>query len=166
MNLKEIMPGDINENTFNLVGKDWMLVTANNADTVNTMTASWGGLGVLWNKNVAFVFIRPSRYTYDLMECTNTFSLTFFDEQYRDALKYCGANSGRDKDKISEANLTPVSIDNTVIFEEAKISVICKKLYITDIDPAYFIDADIEKHYNGKDYHRMYIAEIEKVLVK
>ncbi|HHW47161.1 MAG TPA: flavin reductase family protein [Clostridiaceae bacterium] len=163
----EIKPEQITDNTFKLIGSDWMLITAGTLDAYNTMTASWGGLGVLWNKNVCFCFVRPTRYTYGFMEKADTFTLSFFDEDYRDALRFCGSHSGRDVDKAAKTGLTPAQSGNgSVYFNEARMVIECRKLYFQDIDPANFLDPGIEKNYSQKDYHRMYIGEIVRCLQK
>jgi len=164
---EQIDPVSIQDNPFKLIGKDWMLVTSGNMDKFNTMTASWGGLGILWNKKVCFVFIRPTRYTYEFMEQNDNFTLSFFSEDYRKALSFCGTHSGRDVDKVAATGLTPVSgSQNTVYFEEAKLVLECKKLYYQDIDPANFLDQNIEKNYAERDYHRVYVGEIIGCYVK
>ena len=155
---------------FQRIGKDWMLIsageTAKDKANWNTMTASWGGLGVLWAMNVAFIFIRPCRYTFDFANATSLFTLSFFDESQRGALKICGEQSGRDIDKASVAGLSPIVFEDGPIagaigFKEAKEIIICRKLYTQDIDPSKFLDAPaIEKHYPKKDYHRMYVGEV------
>ena len=164
----EIKPEQITDNTFKLIGKDWMLITAGSPESYNTMTASWGGLGVLWNKDVCFCFVRPSRYTYDFMEKADSFTLSFFDEQYREALKLCGTKSGRDIDKAAATGLTPISgiTAGTTCFSEASIVVECRKIYFQDLIPENFLDPSIEDSYNGSDYHRMYIGEIAKIRIK
>ena len=156
------------EDEFKIIGKEWMLVTAGGADEVNTMTASWGGMGWLWNKPVAFVFIRPERYTHGLIESNDRFSLSFYTEDYKSALQLCGSVSGRDHDKIREAGLTPVSLDNGVVtFSEARLSISCRKLFKTEMTECDFIDKDIlARWYNekpGGGLHTIYIAEIESV---
>lgn len=156
----------IDENTFKLIGSDWMLITAGTKDSFNMMTASWGGLGVLWNWPVSYIFVRPTRYTYEFLEKNSFYSLSFFDERYRKALSICGAKSGRDTDKVREAGLTPVVSENGIVhFDEAKLVLECRKLYYQDIDPARFLDSTIERLYNN-DYHRMYIGEITKIIKK
>lgn len=160
---KSIEPEKITGNTFKLIGTDWMLITAGTTDHYNTMTASWGGLGILWNKKVCFCVIRPSRYTYQFMEQTDKFTLSFFDDKYRDVLKFCGSRSGRDVDKVNATGITPIEgTTGAVYFAEAKLVMECKKLYFQDLNPDNFLEADIEKNYNHKDYHRMYIGEIIK----
>lgn len=164
---KSISPEKISENTFKLIGKDWMLITAGNIDKFNTMTASWGGLGVLWNKNIAICFIRPQRYTYEFMEKADVFTLSFFDEKYRAALQLCGSKSGRDIDKAKAAGITPVTGDSgSIYFEEAKLVLECRKIYYQDINPEYFLDKGIQKNYPARDYHRMYVGEIINCLAK
>ena len=162
----EISPYEIDDNVFKCIGKDWMLITAGDENNFNTMTASWGGLGVLWRKNVSFSFVRKHRHTYGFVENSGTFTLSFFDEEYRDALNICGTKSGRDCDKVKVSGLTPEFIDGTPTFKEARLVLVCKKLYIHDIDPNNFIDMNVNELYPAKDYHRMYIGEILKVLKK
>ena len=154
-------------NPFTKIGKEWMLITAGNEDNFNTMTASWGGLGVLWNKNVAFTFIRPSRYTHEFTEKEEFFSLCFFPEEYREALTFCGRNSGRDCDKIKETGLTPVFIDGVPCFEEASLVLICRKLYTQEMDKNCTTDAQVKSHYaEDEPFHTMYIGDIVKALTK
>ena len=163
----EIKVEDINENPFTLIGKEWMLVTAEKEGKVNTMTASWGGLGVMWHKNVAYVVIRPQRYTKEFIDSSDTFSLSFYDESYRKQLEYLGAVSGREEDKIAKVGFTKGNKDNTPYFDEARLVLICKKLYSQKYDPESFIDKTIdEKFYPNKDYHTLYIVEITKALIK
>ena len=134
---------------------------------VNTMTASWGGLGVLWRKNVAFIFIRPQRFTKGFVDEAERFSLTFFNESYRKQLGYLGTASGRDENKIEKAGLTVEHEDGIPVFKEAETVIICRKLYAQPLEGQFFIDKDSDKEcYPDKDYHTMYVGEIEKVFVK
>ncbi|WP_177504598.1 flavin reductase family protein [Anaerosinus sp.] len=167
MAFKEIQAEDFVYSTFKTIGKDWLLVTAEKDGKANTMTASWGGLGVMWGKNVAYVVIRPQRYTKEFIDGADTLSLTVFDENYRKMLSYCGSVSGRDEDKIAKSGLTVAHENNTPYFNEAKIALLCKKLYAQEFKPECFIDQESkEKWYPGADYHTMYIVEIEKILVQ
>ena len=167
MSFIEIKPEELSGNTFKMIGSDWMLVSAADSERFNTMTASWGGMGVLWSKPVCFVFIRPQRYTFEFTEKSDRLTLSFFGGKQREALTLCGRKSGRDCDKISEAGLTPMWVDDKApTFEEAEVVVVAKKLYADDIKEEKMIDADIMKNYSAYDFHRMYVCEIEKVLVK
>ena len=142
-----------------------MLVTAGDLQKFNTMTASWGTLGELWKKKVAICFVRPTRHTYKFMETTDTFTLTFFDEKHREALDFCGSHSGRDTDKIAKTDLTPIEWEKqAVYFQQARLVLICKKLYMQDLNPALFLDPVIHDAYPKKDYHRMYVGEIIRCL--
>lgn len=154
-------------NPFKMIGKDWMLVTAGDENGWNTMTASWGFMGVMWGKNVATTVIRPQRYTKEFIGNTEFFTLSFFDESQRKALSYCGSHSGRDVDKAKETGLTPVFTDNTTAFEQAKTVVVCKKLYVQNMTPECFTDVSIDgQWYANKDYHVQYIGEIVAVYKK
>jgi flavin reductase (DIM6/NTAB) family NADH-FMN oxidoreductase RutF len=163
---KQMKPSKIEGNLIDLIASDWMLVTAGNRQKFNTMTANWGGVGHLWNKEVTFIFVRPERYTYEFMESSDGFTLTFFDEAYRDALTLCGTKSGRNCDKISEASLTPHFTElGYPAFKEAKLVLECRKLYATMLSKEAFLDAEpLRSHYSTKGgLHKMYISEIIKV---
>lgn len=162
---KEIEASEIG-NAMKLIGKDWMLITAANGDKINTMTASWGNMGVLWRKNVCTVYIRPQRYTYEFVENNDRLSVSFFDEKYRDALNFCGSHSGRDCDKFAETGLTTATVNGTPVICEAKLILICKKLYADDIKRENFISEEPLYTYEKNDFHRFYICEIEKVLAR
>ena len=164
---KEINPKEIVESPFKLIGDDWALVTAGDREKFNTMTISWGGVGIMWGKPVVFTFIRPQRYTFAFMENGDRYTMSFFDEKYRDALKFCGSKSGKDYDKVKESGLTPAFTENgSVYFEEAKLVLVCKKMAKSKFDPKEFIDDTVvDKWYPEKDFHYIYFAEIEKVLI-
>jgi flavin reductase (DIM6/NTAB) family NADH-FMN oxidoreductase RutF len=164
---KEIKPEELDKSPFKLIGTDWMLITAAKENKVNTMTASWGGLGIMWGKNVTNVVIRPNRYTKEFVDSSDTFSLTFFDSSYKKQLGYLGSVSGRDEDKIAKSNLKIDYLDKTPYFEEGKLVIICRKLYKQELKPEGFIAKELDsKWYPEKDYHTLYISEIEKILMK
>lgn len=164
---KEINPKEIVESPFKLIGDDWALVTAGDREKFNTMTISWGGVGIMWGKPVVFTFIRPQRYTFAFMENGDRYTMSFFDEKYRDALKFCGSKSGKDYNKVKETGLTPAFTENgSVYFEEAKLVLECKKMYAQSLNAESITDREsVDKWYNN-DFHKMYISEITKVLVK
>lgn len=164
--LQKIDPKTLTMNPFTLIGDQWLLITAGTPEHCNTMTASWGGVGVMWAEPSATCYIRPQRYTKEFVDKEELFSVSFLKDGHRDALKFCGSVSGRDHDKIKEAGLTPVFIDGVPAFEEADTILICRKMYRTSMNPADFIDKDADsKFYPEKDYHDMYIAEIVKAVV-
>ena len=142
---------------------EWMLITAGCDNSFNTMTAAWGGFGILWNKPVVTIFIRPQRHTYQFTEEYNSFSLSFFGHgKYREALSFCGSKSGRDFDKPMETGLTPVlTPQNNIAFQQARLIFDCNTLYLDDIKPDCFKAKQLEGTiYPQKDYHRFYIAEL------
>ena len=166
---RKISPADLPDNFFSRIGDDWMLITAQNSrGEVNTMTASWGCAGILWNKPVAICFIRPQRHTYGIVEDTDSLTLSFFPaDAHRDALRYCGTKSGRDGDKFAATGLTVAHAENgTPYVGEANLVLVCRKLYADDLKENCFIDPAMLKHYTAKDYHRFYICEISEVLVR
>ena len=168
MMFEEINASEIDKNVFDMIGKEWMLVTAAKSENeVNTMTASWGGLGIMWGKPVAYVFIRPQRYTKEFIDASSKLSLSFFSEEHRKMLSYMGTVSGRDEDKISKAGLNVKLEDETPYFEEAELVLITKKLYAQDMGEEFLLDKEIAgKWYPNNDWHTMYVCEIEKVLKK
>ena len=155
----------LEESAVRLIGEDWMLITAGSIGHFNTMTAAWGGLGFLWKKPTAYVFIRPTRHTFDFAEKNDFFTLSFFAEKHRDILQFCGAKSGRNVDKVKETGLTPIDFEGkAVYFQQARLVLICRKNYYQDLDPGKFLDHGIERNYPQKDYHRMYFGEIIETL--
>lgn len=166
MSFKEIKPEQLLFNPFDKIGSDWMLITAGDKNGFNTMTASWGGMGVLWNKNVLTTFVRPQRYTKEFIDNNETFTVSFYSSKYKDALTLLGRKSGRDEDKVAESGLTPCFLEGTTAFQEASIIFVCRKLYQDPLKAKNFIAKDLIKEcYPEKDYHTMYISEIVKVIV-
>ncbi len=167
MPFKRVKPEELSVNPFTVIGKDWLLITAGTEKECNTMTASWGGLGVIWGKPSATAYIRQSRYTKEFVDREDLFTLSVFDESFRPALNLCGTVSGRDRDKIQEAGLTPMEVDGTTAFEEAKMIFVCRKQYHQYMGPEGFdVQENDEKWYADKNYHTMYIGSIEAVLVR
>ncbi|MBP5363439.1 MAG: flavin reductase [Ruminococcus sp.] len=168
MSFKKINLSELQFNPFSKIGKEWMLLTGGKMDSFNTMTASWGQLGVLWNKNVLTCYIRPNRYTYGFIEDGDTFTASFYGEEYRKALSFCGSHSGRDCDKVKEAGLTPIDFEGNVAFAEAGLVLVCRKLYSYDLQKSGFLTDDgiPEQFFSSDPYHRAYISEIIGVYIQ
>ena len=167
MSFREVKPEELTMNPFTKIGKEWLLITAGNEEKCNTMTASWGAMGVMWGKNAVTVFIRPQSYRKEFVDREETFTSSVLGEDYRKALNYCGTVSGKGIDKITEAGLTPYFVDGTAGIQEADMIMVCKKMYHDTIKPECFDETENDtKWYPQKDYHTMYIAEIQKVLVR
>ena len=163
---KEINIRELKDNFVKMISNDWALLTAGKKEDFNTMTVSWGGIGELWGKDVCFVFVRPQRYTFDFMEKNDYFSLSFFGGEYKKELGICGSKSGRDIDKMEETGFTTVDFDDAVGYEQAKVNIVLKKLAYQDMKPDGFIDEGIISNYANNDFHRVYVGEIVKVIVK
>ena len=151
---------------FNKLNNEWALVTANQNNKVNTMTVSWGGFGVLWNKNVATIYIRDSRYTKEFIDNSDYFTISFYNNEYKDKLRYLGIKSGRDTNKIKDVDFNIVIDDNISYFKEANMVIVCEKIYKNKLEKQNFLDGGINNNYKNGDYHTMYIGEIIKILVK
>lgn len=166
MSFKEISIKKLGLNPFEMIGDRWMLITSGDESGFNTMTASWGGLGVLWNKNVSFSFVRPQRYTFEFMEKYDYYTLSFYPDEYKSALALCGSKSGRNVDKVEQTGLTPNFSEKSVYFDEASLVLVCRKLHSQFLDPGCFVDEEIEENYPENDYHKLYVGEIVKALEK
>jgi len=157
---------------FSQIRYKWLLITAGTKNSFNSMTACWGGLGHLWDDHhVCFVFVRPSRYTYEFLEESVNFTIQFFDQKYQEKLRYLGTNSGRDKNKIDDVGFTQLlTRTDSVYFKEADTVFDCRKIYYQDVDPDKFLDPSIgqwyEDNYPEEGYHRMYVGSIQDLLVK
>lgn len=169
-NFQLISPSQL-DGVFDKIGKEWMLITARGKDAAgrevtNTMTASWGGMGILWNRPVAFCFIRPQRYTYQLTEQSERLSLSFLSEEYRAALRLCGTKSGKDTDKFRAAGITPADYEGVPFVAEAELALVCRKLYADDLKKECFLLPELLSNYKEDDFHRVYVVEIEAILKK
>lgn len=168
MSLKAIDMKELKFNPMTLIGKEWMLVSAGNEKSFNTMTAQWGHLGAIWNGDMptSVIFLRPQRYTRSFVDKEDYYTLSFFDEAYKKDLMYLGTHSGRDEDKLAKTSLTPVFSDESVYFKEAKMVFVCRKIYRDKLHEESFIDQDIlKKNYPEHDFHYVYIGEIVKAYV-
>ena len=173
--LKANKPERISVNAIKLINKDRLLVSACTKSydaegkiitgRPNTMTASWGTLGELWNKPVVTIYLRPQRYTKELIDATDTFSLSVLSDKYRTALNYCGSHSGRDEDKFKASKLEVQYMNGTPWIKQARLVLFCRKLYAQPFDPDCFIEEKmLKQNYKNDDFHTMYIGEIIKVM--
>ena len=166
MAVKEIKPEAFNESVFKVIGKEWLLVAGEVDGKSNAMTASWGGMGIMWGKPVAFLFVRPTRYTKMFNDQAAGLTLSVFPEDRREMLSYFGKVSGRDEDKIAKAGLTVRHDNGRTYFDEARVTMLCRKLYAQELQQEGFIDKSCDERWYDEDYHTMYVVEIEKLLVR
>lgn len=163
---QKVDPKSLNLNPFAAIGDQWMLITAGTKGRCNTMTASWGGLGVLWGAPMATAYIRPQRYTKQFVDENEYFTLSFFSEDYRPQLSLCGTKSGRDMDKVKECGFTVAEgAGGAPYFEQAELVLVCRKRMTMPMDEAAMPQDVKDKWYKG-DYHTMYWGEIVEALKK
>ena len=146
--------------------KKWALLTAGSKNSFNTMTVSWGGMGTIWGKPVATVYVRTSRYTHEFMDREDYFTVSFFTDEYKKVLGILGSKSGRDMDKMKDSGLTSKDLLKSITFEEAEITLVCKKLFMQRLEPENIIDPVAAKFYDGDAPHDMYIGEIVDIIRK
>ena len=167
MKLKSIPVNEFLVKINDLWLNKWFLLTSGdlNKNHYNTMTVAWGYFGIMWNKPIAVVVVRPTRYTYEFIEKYDTFTLCAFNINFKDDLLLLGTKSGRDGDKIAETalNIMPSAKVEAPSFKEAELIIECVKIYWDDFKPANFLNATIENNYPKKDYHRFYFGEIKEI---
>ena len=151
---------------FSVFDKKWALLTAGNKDSFNTMTVSWGGMGTIWGKPVATVYVRTSRYTHEFMDREGYFTVSFYPEEYRKVLGVLGSKSGRDMDKMNGSGLIAKALQESVTFEEAEITLVCRKMFMQRLEPSNITDPDAAKFYAGDAPHDMYIGEVVDIISK
>lgn len=162
---REISAKEIDTNLIKAIADEWMLISAGDSDKYNMMTASWGFAGEMWGEDSVIAMIRPQRYTMEFVDKSDYFALSFYGDS-KEIHKVCGSKSGRDVDKTALTGLTPVFENNTVYFKEARMVIVCKKQYVSQLDESNFTQNEPLKWYADKDFHYMIIGKIEKVLVK
>lgn len=156
-------------NNFNFadyIGKGALLTVKRSDGKVNTMTVSWGTSGVLWNKEVCTVFVRPQRYTHEFCENSSIFTLSFFGKERRDTLSFCGTKTGRDVDKFATCGLNYSIKNDACIFDDAKVTLVLKKLFKQDMTGECFLDEAPLSNYKNNDFHTSYTCEIIDIIVK
>ncbi len=154
----------LNTEIFSQFNDRWALLSAGPAEHHNTMTVSWGGMGTLWGRPVVTVYIRPERYTYQFMNQYDFFTVSFFPEQYRDALSLMGSCSGRDTDKEAAAGLTVRDLGKAVSYEGAETVLLCKKIYWQDLDVEHMPAEIVRSRYAGEAPHRLFIGEVTDII--
>jgi flavin reductase (DIM6/NTAB) family NADH-FMN oxidoreductase RutF len=163
----DIPVDDFNARIFNLWDKNWLALASGDFQKgdFNVMTVAWGSMGIMWNLPFAMVVVRPTRYTFEFINKYDTFSLSAFPDEFRSALNILGTKSGRDSDKVKEAGLTPVQLDQIEApgFSQADLTIQCRRIYWDDLDPTKFLLSTIDDHYEKKDYHRMVFGEIKRI---
>jgi flavin reductase (DIM6/NTAB) family NADH-FMN oxidoreductase RutF len=167
-----ISPEDITDNIFKLVGTDYTVITAGKESHFNSMTASWGGVGILFNKPVAWGMLRANRYTLEIIKQEHTYTLSYFPDEYKEQVLFFGSKSGRDTDKMKEISLTPIQTPNgNMTYREARLVLECKILELTTVSPDDYYtqeakDFVVEGYNDAKEYHKLLFGDITNVWIK
>jgi len=165
LNLEIIEPRSFSGNVFDLFDKDWMLLTAGNIQSFNTMTISWGMMGIMWGRPTLITVVRPQRHTRQFLDKNSYCTLSVLAKEHRDIMNYCGKFSGKDHDKIKETGLLPLETDKgNIHFQQSILTFECKKLYKTQfLEDDFFDKTLIQSAYPNKDYHHVYFYEIKRI---
>ena len=160
---------DKSYDVFRMFCDRWALVTAGSPEDFNTMTVAWGSMGSLWGppfnaRSILTVYVSPARYTYKYLEENGFFTVSFFPEEYRKDLSLLGARSGRDGDKVALTSLTPKAVENGVIFEQAELSFVCKKIYSHQFELEKVPQDMAEGIYKQMPPHTLFIGEIVEAI--
>ncbi len=154
---------ELTTDIFSQFDKKWGLLTAGKPGDFNTMTVSWGGLGTLWGKPVATVYVRTSRYTHEFMDREEYFTVSFYPEEYKKTLGVLGSKSGRDMDKMNASGLTPEPIGDSMTFGEAELTLVCRKLFCQQLDVKNIPSEIADAFYEKDAAHDMYIGEVVEI---
>ncbi len=155
---------EFNTEIFSQFDKKWALLTAGSEDNFNTMTISWGGLGTLWGKPVATVYVRTSRYMHDYMDANEYFTISYFPEEYKKILGVLGSKSGREMDKMKDSGLTAIKAGDSVSFQEAEVTLVCRKLFRQKLEESNMPEEIAKAMYEGQASHDMYIGEVVEII--
>jgi flavin reductase (DIM6/NTAB) family NADH-FMN oxidoreductase RutF len=165
-----VTPEEFNENIFNLVSKDWTVITA--GEEPNSMVASWGGVGIMFNKPVTWCFLRANRYTLEKIKETGFYTMCYFPEQHKGDIMPFGTKSGRNTDKMAQTKLTPMLTPaGAPAYEEAKIIIECKLIAAPTVSKDEFYTQEGKDFLQGgydeaKDWHKLVYGEITKIYIK
>lgn len=153
--------------------KTGVLLTTKADDKVNSMTISWGTLGIEWAKPIFTVFVRENRFTKAQLSKNPEFTINIpYGEFNKKILGVCGTQSGHAVDKIKELNLTLESPSKISVpgIKELPLTLECKVVYqqtqaeqdITEANRKMFYPQDVDSSFHGanKDYHTVYYGEI------
>jgi flavin reductase (DIM6/NTAB) family NADH-FMN oxidoreductase RutF len=159
--MRQIDPADLTVRPFHLLDAEWALLVGGR-ERPNPMTVSWGGLGTLWNRPVATVYVRPTRFTYELLEDHPEFTLCFLPPAMKAALDLCGSRSGRRTDKWAAAGLRAEPSSAVAVPRVAGATLVLEARVLAsfDLDPARFLDPALESLYPKRDYHRAFLGEV------
>lgn len=154
---------DLDKAIYNLHDKGAFL-TVKSGENINTMTIGWGSIGYQWGKPIFMVLVRKTRYTYNLIENSQDFTVTIpLSDNLKEELRFCGTKSGRDIDKLKACNLQikdSNKVYSPIINKRDVLTYECKIVYKQEMDNR-LISPDVkEVYYKDNDYHVIYYGEI------
>ena len=139
-----------------------LLVSQGKEGFPNVMAIGWGSLGIIWRRPIFIVLVRPSRYTYKLIEETGEFTVNIVPPKLKEVVQYCGTVSGRDHNKFKEKNLTPLPSKSvkTPIIKECILHFECQVVNKNDLIPSELRKSFVPELYPKGDFHRLYFGDI------
>ena len=159
----EVSYTDYLKETNKMLGHGGLLLASVDAKgNPNAMTIGWGTIGIIWAKPIFIVLVRPSRYTYDLIEITNNFTVNVPTPKLADKVSYFGTVSGRNQNKFKAKGLTvsPGKKVKSPIIDECVINYECRVVHKNDVIPDRLADEIRYSAYRQGDFHRIYFGEI------
>lgn len=163
---------DIKDNVFKLVGQDYTVITAGNDSLYNSMTASYGGWGQLFDKPTTWCFLRANRYTLEVIKKEQTYTMSYFADNYKDQVLFFGSKTGRNSEKMKENTLTKVSTPSgNISYKEARLIIECKLIQVTSVNPDDFYTEEgrrfvVDASKESNEYHKVVFGEITNVWIK
>lgn len=139
-----------------------LLASQPEGGTPNVMAIGWGTIGTIWSRPVFIVMVRPSRYTYQIIEETGEFTVNVAPLELKEKVAYCGSISGRNSNKFQETGLTPMPAKTvkTPLVKECHIHFECRVLHKNNLLPSEINQEILSEYYSSKDFHRVYFGQI------
>jgi flavin reductase (DIM6/NTAB) family NADH-FMN oxidoreductase RutF len=159
-------------NVFTLVGKDFYAITAGKKNHYNSMIGSGGGFGLFFKKPTTWCLFRTDRYTLEIIKKEQTYTLTYFPEEYKKQMLFLGSKSGRDSEKMKEVDLTSVQmLSGDMSFKEARLIIECQLTAIITPNPNDFCSQEAkdyidEAYKDANEYRKLVFGEITNAWVK
>lgn len=150
------------EDSIKKLSKGAFLIVKNRDNKLNIMTIGWATFGIIFRKPILTIAVRPSRYTFSLIENADDFTVSIPSNNMDKALTYCGTKSGKNFDKFKDCNLSilPAQKTNSPIINIPGRFYECKIIQVTTVDPNRLDNKINQELYQDKSYHNLYFGEI------
>jgi flavin reductase (DIM6/NTAB) family NADH-FMN oxidoreductase RutF len=166
---KQISPAEISDNVFAL---SFTVITAGKKDCYNSMIGSGGGFGLLFKKPATWSLIRSDRYTLEKIQEEQSYTLSYFPNEWNEQVLFLGSESGRNSEKMKEVQLASVQTPSgNMSYQEARLIIECKLTEITTANPEDFYSQEAkdyisEAYKEASDYRKYVFGEITHVWAK